>query len=292
MVRATGGEPYLLLARRIGTRVGRNSRGGLPTQNPHQRRADGPLRPRALRLLAPSSRIGSERDGNRPASSRKSTRALGGPIRTNAASQAGLSPIRPGRVSLVVVQAVAGSSPVAHPQPEGPHVQAFRGESHRWREALTPAQAACTSELGADAGAPARSGKIAKPALPSMMRQQLADREEERRAAERQAEVIGRDAVGRGITRGEVVRQGAPLAEEVKRSFEETAGPVEWTAATEELKWPERRRRSESRPETSRRHGPSVDAAQTLVRGGCLPFLPVCSGFDGASARRVVAPVA
>jgi hypothetical protein len=37
---------------------------------------------------------------------------------------------------LVVVQAVAGSSPVAHPPPEGPHLQAFRDENRRCRQPL------------------------------------------------------------------------------------------------------------------------------------------------------------
>jgi hypothetical protein len=78
--------------------------------------------------------------------------------------------------------------------------------------------------------------KIAKPALPLRMRQQLADREEERREAERQAVVVGRDAEGRDITRGEVVGAGEPLTEQAKRAFEDTAGPLEWSAETEELK--------------------------------------------------------
>jgi ParB/RepB/Spo0J family partition protein len=77
--------------------------------------------------------------------------------------------------------------------------------------------------------------KIAKPALPLRMRQQLADREEERREAERQAEVVGRDGEGLEITRGEVVGTGEPLTEHAKRAFEETAGPVKWTAGTEGL---------------------------------------------------------
>jgi hypothetical protein len=107
-------------------------------------------RPVASRLLAPRSRIGAESTGNRPASTGISTTTLSCTIRTNPASQATLSPKTAWPESLVVVQAVAGSSPVAHPPPQGPCLQAFRGELGRWHAALTPAQAACISELGPD----------------------------------------------------------------------------------------------------------------------------------------------
>ena len=75
--------------------------------------------------------------------------------------------------------------------------------------------------------------KIAKPALPLRMRQQLADREEVRREAERQGEVIGRDAEGHEITRGEVVSPGEPLTEQAKCDLEETTGAVEWSVPAE-----------------------------------------------------------
>jgi hypothetical protein len=47
-----------------------------------------------------------------------STTALSRPIRANPAFQAALSPKTTPLESLVVVQAVAGSSPVAHLEPE------------------------------------------------------------------------------------------------------------------------------------------------------------------------------
>jgi hypothetical protein len=75
--------------------------------------------------------------------------------------------------------------------------------------------------------------KIAKPALPRRMRERLAGREAERREAERQEDVVGRDADGVEATRGEVVAAGEPLTEKAKRAFEETAGPVEWSAEDE-----------------------------------------------------------
>lgn len=55
--------------------------------------------------------------------------------------------------------------------------------------------------------------KIAKPALPRRMRDRLAARQAERQDAERQEEVLGRDAEGVEITRGEVVAQSEPLTE-------------------------------------------------------------------------------
>jgi ParB/RepB/Spo0J family partition protein len=76
--------------------------------------------------------------------------------------------------------------------------------------------------------------KIAKPALPRRMGDQLAGREAERREAESQEEVVGRDPEGLEITRGEVVASGEPLTEEAKREFEETAGVVNWTAPSEQ----------------------------------------------------------
>lgn len=72
--------------------------------------------------------------------------------------------------------------------------------------------------------------KIARPALPQRMREQLGARE----ARRREAEVVGRDGEGSAITRGEVVAQGERLTEEAKRAFEETAGAVEWTAPAED----------------------------------------------------------
>lgn len=77
---------------------------------------------------------------------------------------------------------------------------------------------------------PALVEKIARPALPQRMREQLGAREATRRDAERQEEVVGRDAEGAAITRGEVVAHGEPLTQEAKRAFEETAGAVEWSA--------------------------------------------------------------
>ena len=77
---------------------------------------------------------------------------------------------------------------------------------------------------------PALVEKIARPALPQRMREQLGAREARRREAEGEEEVVGRDAEGAEITRGEVVAHGEPLTEETKRAFEETAGAVEWSA--------------------------------------------------------------
>lgn len=65
------------------------------------------------------------------------------------------------------------------------------------------------------------------------MRDQLAQRQAERSEAERQTEVVGRDADGVEITRDEVVARGDPMTEKAKRAFEETAGPVEWSADDE-----------------------------------------------------------
>jgi hypothetical protein len=62
-------------------------------------------------------KIGAESTGDRPVSTAISTAALSCPIRTNPAAQAALSPKTARRESLVVVQAVAGSSPVAHLNP-------------------------------------------------------------------------------------------------------------------------------------------------------------------------------
>jgi hypothetical protein len=52
--------------------------------------------------------------------------------------------------------------------------------------------------------------------------------------AERQEEVVGRDAEGLEITRGEIVDRSEALTEHAKRAFEETAGPVEWSAPSEQ----------------------------------------------------------
>lgn len=76
--------------------------------------------------------------------------------------------------------------------------------------------------------------KIAKPALPRRMRDELTGREAERREAERQEEVVGRDAEGLEVTRGEVVADGEALTDDAKRAFEETAGPIEWSAPSEQ----------------------------------------------------------
>jgi len=76
--------------------------------------------------------------------------------------------------------------------------------------------------------------KIAKPALPRRMRDQLAARQAKRSQADRQEEVVGRDAEGLEITRGEVVANGELLTEEAKRDFEETAGAVEWSVPSDD----------------------------------------------------------
>jgi hypothetical protein len=75
--------------------------------------------------------------------------------------------------------------------------------------------------------------KIAKPALPARTRDQLATRHAEHEEAERQEEVVARDADGLETTRGEVADQGEPLTAEAKRAFEETAGWVDWSAPSE-----------------------------------------------------------
>jgi hypothetical protein len=112
--------------------------------------------------LAPRAGIGAKGGGYRAVSNGIWTSAAFRAIRTNPASHAALSARIHANDSLVVVQAVAGSSPVAHPPPEGPHLRVFAVRLSEWREALTSAQAACTSELGADlganAGSPVRSG--------------------------------------------------------------------------------------------------------------------------------------
>jgi hypothetical protein len=77
---------------------------------------------------------------------------------------------------------------------------------------------------------PALVERIAKSTLPKRMRDRLAQRAAERGEAERQTEVVGRDADGVEISRGEVVAGGEPLTEKAKRAFEETAGPVDWSA--------------------------------------------------------------
>jgi hypothetical protein len=51
--------------------------------------------------------------------------------------------------------------------------------------------------------------------------------------AERQGEVVGRDADGVEVTRDEVVARGEPLTDKAKRAFEDTAGPVDWSAEDE-----------------------------------------------------------
>jgi hypothetical protein len=76
--------------------------------------------------------------------------------------------------------------------------------------------------------------QLAKPALPQRMRDQLAAREDARHAEEQPEQVVGRDGEGGEITRGEVVAAGEPLTAEAKRAFEKTAGPVEWTDASED----------------------------------------------------------
>jgi hypothetical protein len=81
---------------------------------------------------------------------------------------------------------------------------------------------------------PALVEKIAKPVLPRRMRDQLAERDAERRDAEHQDEVVGRDAEGVEVTRSEVVAGGEALTDDAKRAFEETAGPVDWSAASEQ----------------------------------------------------------
>jgi ParB/RepB/Spo0J family partition protein len=81
---------------------------------------------------------------------------------------------------------------------------------------------------------PALVEKIARPALPQRMREQLGARKARRREAEREEEVVGRDAEGAAVTRGEVVAHGEPLTEETKRAFEETAGAAEWSAPAED----------------------------------------------------------
>ena len=66
------------------------------------------------------------------------------------------------------------------------------------------------------------------------MRDQLASRQAERSGAERQEEVVSRDAEGVKVTCGEVVARGEALTEEAKRDFEETAGAVEWSVSSEQ----------------------------------------------------------
>jgi hypothetical protein len=55
----------------------------------------------------------------------------------------------------------------------------------------------------------------------------------ERSEAERQAEVVGRDAGGVEVTRDEDVARGEPRPDKAKRAFEEKAGPVDWSAEDE-----------------------------------------------------------
>jgi hypothetical protein len=68
-------------------------------------------------VLAPSLELGAETSGYRPGSKGISMPASSGAIGLNPASQAGLSTESAPPDCLVVVQAVAGSSPVAHLNP-------------------------------------------------------------------------------------------------------------------------------------------------------------------------------
>jgi hypothetical protein len=106
-------------------------------------------------------------------------------------------------------------------------------KSHRIGFSLPGSHGYCYDGLGAALAArreiPALVEKIAKPALPRRMRDQLAERASERDQAARQTEVVGRDADGVEVTRDEVVALGEPLTAAAKQVFEETAGPVEWS---------------------------------------------------------------
>jgi hypothetical protein len=79
---------------------------------------------------------------------------------------------------------------------------------------------------------PALVEKIAKAALPKQMREQLAQRQAERGEAARQTEVVGLDADGVESFETRSSR-GERLTEKVKQAFEETAGPVQWSAQDE-----------------------------------------------------------